>query len=309
MCSKGYISYNYLDDFIIIDSSYDKTIKAQNFLIFTLRKLGFYISWSKITSPTQYCRFLGIDIDSLEGKLYLPQEKITKFRRELMFWQNKRTSTKLQMQRLCGILNFCCKVIRGGRVYMYHMIQLLKLFNNSRRITLPSSFHDDLSWWNTFAEKFNGCADFFDPVDNSIDLYTDACLRGLAAVCNGDFYQAKVTSHSCDDVYYYATSDNSYSVLVPEEHVGNINVLELIAVLLSIDRWKSFFNNTRIVAHCDNLQVCYNLAKDKTRNNLANTCLRHIFWLCVDINAYISPVYLPSYYNVDADYLSRCVNF
>ena len=309
MNKQGFVCYNYLDDFIIIDSTHERAIAAQTFLISTLRKLGFYISWQKITCATQYCRFLGIDIDSRSGKLLLPQDKIRKFHKELDFWRNKKTSTKYQMQRLCGILNFCCKVIRGGRVYMFHMIQLLKCFAKHRRITLPLSFHDDIAWWTTFADIFNGYADFFDPVDNSVELYTDACLTGLAAICKNDFYQARIIAAPIEDIHYYAVSDNAYIMFVPELHAMNINVLELVAVLLAILRWSDIFSNSRIIAYCDNLQVCYNLAKDKTRNALSNQCLRHIFWLCVKNNAYISPVYIPSCYNIDADYLSRSVNF
>ena len=89
----------------------------------------------------------------------------------------------------------------------------------------------------------------------------------------------------------------------------NINVLELIAVCPAMIRWSNSFKNARIISYCDNLQVCYNLAKDKTKNALSNGCLRSIFWMCVKNNVYISPVYIPSRYNVDADYLSRSVNF
>ena len=138
---QGYCCYNYLDDFIIIESSFSSACVAQNLLISTLRRLGFYISWKKVTSPTQYCRFLGIDIDSVSQKLILPDEKLLKLHNELAYWDNKHTATKLQLQRLCGVLNFCCKVIRGGRVYMFHMISLLKLFNQQRRISLPSTFY------------------------------------------------------------------------------------------------------------------------------------------------------------------------
>ena len=129
MRSQGFNCYNYLDDFIIIAESYNAAHKAQLFLISTLRSLGFYISWHKIISPTNYCWFLGIDIDAKNQRLWLPDDKLKKLHNELVYWQNKKTSTKLQMQRQCGILNFCCKVIRGGRVYMFYMLQLLKSFN------------------------------------------------------------------------------------------------------------------------------------------------------------------------------------
>ena len=231
---KGFTCYNYLDDFIIIADSYNSALDAQHFLISTLRRLGFYISWKKLSSPNAYCRFLGINIDAINQKLLLPQEKLSKLHAELAFWQNRRTATKLQMQRLCGVLNFCCKVIRGGRVYMFHMIQLLKAFNIERRISLPLTFFDDISWWLTFAKTFNGYADFFDPVHNTKDLYTDACLTGLAAICNDDFYIANVISCDDENVHYCLTSTHAYDIFVPYVHAANINVLELLAVLLAL---------------------------------------------------------------------------
>ena len=111
MKSQGYTCYNYLDDFIVIADSFENARSAQLFLIKTLRYLGFYISWKKVISPNAYCGYLGIDIDAKNQRLLLPQNKVHKLHEELSFWQNKRTSTKLQMQRLCGTLNFCCKVI------------------------------------------------------------------------------------------------------------------------------------------------------------------------------------------------------
>ena len=309
MNRQGFCCYNYLDDFIIVENNYEQACTAQLFLIKTLRSLGFYISWRKLTSPTQYCRFLGIDIDAVNQKLFLPEDKVAKLHREIKFWECKKTSTKLQMQRLCGVLKFCCKVIRGGRIYMFYMIKLLKLFNSSKRITLPDSFYDDIYWWKMFAENFNGHADFFDPFSNSIDLYTDACLEGLAAICQNDFYQAKIVPYPGDELCYNIVTDNAYYVYVPEEHAANINVLELAAVLISIKQWSHLMRNCRIIAFCDNLQVCYNLSKDKTCNALSNACLRNIFWTCIKNNIYISPAYIPSAYNVDADYLSRMIHF
>ena len=301
----GYSCYNYLDDFIVIADSFERACQAQNALIKTLRSLGFYISWAKLSSPSQCCRFLGIDINSVTQQLILPSDKVEKLHAELTFWLSRRTATKYQMQRLCGILNFCCKVVRGGRVFMFHMIQMLKLFNNKRRIELPDSFFDDIQWWSAFAEEFNGYADFFDVLNNYVEIYTDACLYGLAAVCGNDFYQAKVYTTEENLIKYHATSPYAYDIYVPIAHAANINVLELIAVLLALKRWCEYLKNCRVILYCDNLQVCYNLAKDKTRNALSNACLKDIFWLCVSRNIYISPAYIPSENNTTADYLSR----
>ena len=120
---------------------------------------------------------------------------------------------------------------------MFHMIQLLKLFNNQRRITLPLAFHEDIAWWSTFATIFNGYADFFNPVMSSVELVTDACLVGLAAICDNDFYQAKILPCDDDVIYYDIVSPHTNRVYVPIEHAAKINVLELIAIMLALLHW------------------------------------------------------------------------
>ena len=188
---------------------------------------------------------------------------------------------------------------------MFHMIQLLKCFNTRKRIELPATFFANTLWWQTFAEDFNGYADFFDPVANTFELFTDACLTGLAAICQKDFYNAKVVEGDGDDIYYTCITPKVYAVTVPKVHVANINVLVLSAILLALIHWNTVLINCRVLCYCDNLQVCYNLCKDKTKNPLSNECLRLIFWICVTNNIFISPAYIPSIMNDDADYLSR----
>ena len=307
MLAKGYVCYNYLDDFIVIGSSYQNTCDAQLYLISLLRRLGFYISWPKVTSPSTNCRYLGIEINSVHQTLSLPSDKMNNLSNELAFWEHRTTATKKEMQKLCGILNYCCKVIRGGRVFMHYMISLLKCFNTVNRIKLPLSFFEDLEWWRSYSEIFNGKADFINPELSTHSIDTDACLQGIAGVFNNDFFQGCVGISDSDCFEVYPITDNLYNVLVPIEHVSNINILELLAVYVALCRWYYNFNNSRLLVNCDNLQVCYMLAKDRSSNTLANECLKSIFWLCVKQNMYISPCYRPSSANIIADYLSRTV--
>ena len=269
-------------------------------------RLGFLYRGEKLQAHPNIAVFWEL-ILTVNRQLILPTDKIHKLHSELAFWKNRVTASKHQMQRLCGVLNFCCKVVRGGRVFMYHMIQLLKRFNDRPRITLPRSFFEDLSWWDKFAESFNGYADFFDTQENSVDIYTDACLYGMAAIYANDFYQARVYPSDGDMITFGEISPHAYDVMINSSHAQNINVLELVAVYLALSRWSSKLKNCRVVLHCDNLQVCYNLSRDKTRNELSNACLREIFWICVLNNIYISPAYIPSSANVEADYLSRYI--
>ena len=309
MKNQGYVCYNYLDDFIIVGQSYDATRNAQLYLINLLRRLGFYISWPKVASPSTSCVYLGIIIDSVKQNLSLPEGKIYKLQNELSFWEKRSTATKKQMQILCGTLNYCCKVVRGGRIYMHHMISLLKLFNDRPKITLPLSFFEDLSWWSHYATIFNGQADFFDTNECVTEIYTDACLNGLGGVFGNDYFQAQLIPSENEELKYTTCGDHYYLVHVPINHIRNINILELLAVYIALTRWSKLLSNSRVLLNGDNLQVCYMLCKDRSSNAFANTCLKSIFWMCVSYNMYLSPCYIPSSANTQADTLSRTVYF
>ena len=54
------------------------------------------------------------------------------------------------------------RVVRGGRVYMHHMIKLLRTLHKREHMNLSFSFFADLRWWAEFSEIFNGEVDIID---------------------------------------------------------------------------------------------------------------------------------------------------
>ena len=83
--AHGYFCVNYLDNFLVMGSSYEDCKAAQLFLHKTLRALGFYISYNKVRSPSQIKLYLGVELDSLEMQLRLPEEKLNKLQIELQW--------------------------------------------------------------------------------------------------------------------------------------------------------------------------------------------------------------------------------
>ena len=62
---------------------------AQNIVINTLRYLGFYISWAKVTPPSRVCRYLGLEVDSIEIELRLPKDKLEKLKSAVNKFKDK----------------------------------------------------------------------------------------------------------------------------------------------------------------------------------------------------------------------------
>ena len=74
----------YLNDFLLIKAdTFEACVSALNMLIALLRKLGFNINWNKVVDPTTKLTFLGIEIDSVEMCLRLPEEKLIQIRQVL----------------------------------------------------------------------------------------------------------------------------------------------------------------------------------------------------------------------------------
>ena len=103
MARKGFdLIIVYLVDFLIVSDSKDACAQALTTLIQLLRKLGFAIHWGKVVDPTQKITFLGIELNSIDMTLCLPQNKLGLLRRELHSFLNRKHISKRQLQSLTG---------------------------------------------------------------------------------------------------------------------------------------------------------------------------------------------------------------
>ena len=125
MWRKGFKVCVYIDDFMCVAQSQAACLEAMNTLISLLRKLGFMINWNKVHGPSQKMVYLGIEIDTVQMCLRLPEEKIQKIRQQLDFVSSRRRLSKRQLQRTVGLLNFAAAVVAGGRVFLRRCIDAI----------------------------------------------------------------------------------------------------------------------------------------------------------------------------------------
>ena len=64
MARRGFDGVVYLDDFLCVADSYEECCVMQHALLSLLVKLGFQISWRKVTGVAKVVEFLGITIDT-----------------------------------------------------------------------------------------------------------------------------------------------------------------------------------------------------------------------------------------------------
>jgi len=172
---------SYLDDFLIIEESYDSCKQALSQLLKVLRMLGFHINYNKISVPSQQLVFLGVLINTVDMTLSLSDKKLAEFVSLLESFQNKSRATKRQLESLIGSLNWAAQVVQGGRPFLRRMIDVKNTLKaHSDKVILGKDFFADLFWWITFIKVCNGKTKILD--DRPItSIQCDACTEGGGA--------------------------------------------------------------------------------------------------------------------------------
>ena len=181
---------NYIDDFIICECTFDSCLLGQQTLIRLVRGLGFTVNDRKVIHPAHRVRYLGIDVESTTMTLTHPEDKLIKLKSVLCAFRSKRRASKLDLQKLAGILAHCATIIHGGRTFSRRVINLCNNIAERYDTTkLSAEFHADLNWWLSFAEVFNGVGKAIRVSDTDVFVYTDASGSGFGGyLSHGDDY-------------------------------------------------------------------------------------------------------------------------
>lgn len=288
MARKGYnLMVVYLDDFLIIAESQAQCADALNCLVQLLRKLGFAIHWGKVVDPTTCITFLGIELDSLEMTLRLPEEKLQTFRGDLHTFLQLKRATKRQFQSIAGRLSWAAGVVKGGRVFLRRIFnKISSLHHASHRALLGPEVRNDLLWWFNFLATFNGRSTLLDK--QSIEcVFTDACNEAAGGSFGYDWF------------YFNWSQD------LPAAESFHINEKEVLAVVLAAQRWASCWQNKHIIIYSDNSTTVAALNKGTSRNPVVMKCLRRLFWLSASYNFHMTSKHIAGIRNIAADSASR----
>jgi hypothetical protein len=65
---------------------------------------------------------MGVELDSEEMVLRLPQEKLTKLKSLIAAWRKRKCCKKKELESLAGYLNHACKVVKPGRRFLRGLV-------------------------------------------------------------------------------------------------------------------------------------------------------------------------------------------
>ena len=285
MRRQGFTVLNYVDDFLGIATP-SVARRSYDALLELLQKLGLEVSVKKLVGPATKVTCLGVDVDSVERMVSIPDAKLRQIVVTVKEWLQKHFCSKRQLQSLLGNLLYVHKCVKPGRYFLNRMLELLRNNYDASTITLTNEFKRDLRWFDKFLSRYNGRS-FFDhkPVFGVIDL--DACLTGLGGRYNNKVYHLPVVKHF--------------------QNLGIVH-LEMVNILVAVRIFALDWQHRSILVRCDNAAVVQVLNNGKTKDPFLATCARNI-WYCMahhDINLSFSHVLGKN--NQVADLLSRWQN-
>lgn len=288
MHSRGFTGLVvYLDDFLILESSYERCLDAMHTLIKLLRQLGFSISWKKVEGPTQRLTFLGIEFNSETQTLHLPMAKLQEFRTLLTEFRTRTRASRRQLQQLAGKLNWACQVIRGGRTYLRRILNLIQpLRQANHKIRLDNNFYADIDWWINYIDLFN-CRPVFAIPTVDAPVFMDACSSASGIFFNGD-WQYTVFNWDWPDIADF-----------------HINYKEVLSLILAARRWGHLWTNCNVKIFTDNTTARAIINKGTCRNPVVMCYLRELFWIAATHNFSVQAVYIRGSSNILADSISR----
>ena len=250
MRQKGFCVIDYIDDYVGI--GFPDVVHASFDALFQLMgDLGFTISDKKLVSPCTQVVCLGILINTENGTVSNPPDKL--FCDTVRQWLGKTSCTKRQLQSILGMLLYVHKCVKPASAFFNRMLALLRSGHAAQKITLTPEFKRDLKWFDKFLPLYNGVS-LYDhrPIDHTLEL--DACLTGLGG-------------RWCSFVYHLPICEGYINLSIVH--------LEMINVLLAVRLFQAQWAGRKVLIKCGNDAFVTVLRSGRARDPFLGACARN----------------------------------
>ncbi|XP_060067052.1 uncharacterized protein LOC132547301 [Ylistrum balloti] len=123
----------------------------------TCTEIGVPLAGEKTEGPVQILIFLGLEINTLEMSVKVPQAKLIEFKGTLESLYGRKKSRVKEIQSLTDLLNFCSLAIPSSRGFSRRFYYAISSMSNPRHhIRLNQELKEDIRVWLVFLDCFNG---------------------------------------------------------------------------------------------------------------------------------------------------------
>ena len=261
--------------------------------------IRFPVALEKTFWATTRITFLGLVIDTALQMVFIPVEKINKAKGMILFLLNKESkkATLLEIQQLCGLLNFFGKCIIPARAFtcrIYAVTSGILLPHHHLKIT--KELRMDLELWLHFLEHPSVyCRPFMDfsvvLQPKEVEIFTDASRNfryGAGGICKNKFW-------------FEVQWEESFM----QDNQPSIDYLELYGATVAILAWAHLYSNQRIAILCDNMSVVHMINNNSSKCRNCMILIRLIVMHSLIHNVRIHAKHIVGKTNILSDHISR----
>ena len=282
---------HYLDDFIVVGPPRSLECKENlDTMRCTCRELNLPLAEEKSVGPATLLDFLGIELDTVQMEIRLPEGKLVRTKELVASWRGRKSCRVRELQSLVGSLQHACKVVHPGRTFMRRMHELLsRAKRGSDYLRLNKDFRADVEWWHAFLSSWNGVS----------------MLRRVRVDSpDGEFWSDASGSWGCGAFWGGLWLQLQW---VPGSRLAlaSIAAKEFLPILLASIVWGELWQGCTIRCNCDNEAIVQVINGRYARDPLLAHMLRCLFFICARHQFSIVAKHTSRKDNVAADAISR----
>ena len=251
--------------------------------------LGIPLAEDKVEGPATCLVFLGIEIDTIKGKVRLPGPKLEALVRELEVWKRRKRYTKRDLLSIAGKLQHAGTVVRSGRSFVRRLFDLSTVVAKpDHHLRLNAGAWLDLIWWSEYIADWNGIS----------------LLQSLGELVP----TTTLTSDASGTWGCGAYWESKWFQLAWSDTVGvssNIAVKVLIPIVMAAAMWGKQWRGQVVNCRCDNMAVVAVIKSRASKESEIMHLLRCVAFIEARWEFTLVATHLAGRENTLADDLSR----
>ena len=289
---RAIILHPYLDDWLSRNQSRLILLEHRHFIIQLITSLGLIVNQEKSDLiPTQMFTFIGMEFLTHMNIVRVPQARVQILLETVKKFSQKTYVSAREFLSLLGQLNAAADFVMLGRLHLRPLqMSLLAQWRPQtlplqHQIKLTADVLHHLNWWKQHRLYLQGVPMKADPPSHHI--FSDASLTGWG-------------SHlEPEGLLYHGVWSKTQSRL-------HINILEMMAISLTLRRALQFIKNSTVLISTDNTTVVAYLNRQGGTHSpdLCMEVWKTLIW-CHQNQINLLIKHIPGKFNVLADRLSR----
>ena len=287
---RAYDSHIYLDDFANVTAKGYLAAADQRFENL-MAEVGLPISLKDLEGLKykDLQQFLGILVNIAKSTIKIPDDKIELLLEMLAKFISSQVTQEIDIQRLCGSLEFAAICAPKGRRFLRRLYDALKFHGHKKWIKVTKGMRQDAQWWQTLFHNWDGTQ--FLPENSWVHkqdmlISSDATPRKYAAVNleTREFFHGNFPEHW---------------------YLLDISTKELLVMFAMLLTWGPTWRNRRIVLDGDNLASVMAINRGIAKDAAFASLLRRFFHEETKQGCVVRARHVRTQYNVLADAASR----